>query len=905
MAALSISPAREAEIVEELAQDLEDRRADLVAAGKSAAEADAELLATIDEDLLRELGRLEPKYEPQVAGTPSTAGRLTDSWRDLRYATRALLKSRSFTIVTLLSLALGIGANTAIFQLLEAIHLRDLPVAHADDLATVRIRDRSWASGRFNGFHSDLTNPQWEQLRKSQQAFSSVFAWGDRVVNLNPAGEPHYARGLFVSGQFFDVLAVKPFRGRFFGDAEDVHGCDAPGAVVSYNFWQRDLGGDPDVVGRKISLDGHSVAVLGVTPPRFFGPEIGRFFDVAVPLCMEETVRGDRSMLNLRYGWWLSVMGRLQPGWTVERASAHLDAISKALFEATLPTTYPPDSQSKYLQYRLAAYPGANGISQLREQYSSPLYFLAVIAGLLLLIACANLANLLLARGSTRQREIAVRLALGASRGRLIRQLMAESLLLAVIGAALGLLVARGLGDFMVGFLSQADNTPLYIDLSPNARVIGFAAGLAALTCVLFGLVPAWRASRTDVGLVLKAAGRVTDDHARFGLRRVLVVVQVALSFVLIVGALLFLRSLRALTTADPGFRPSGVMVVGLDLRSLDLPAARRLPLIDDILVRLRAQPGIESATTASIVPISGGGWVDHVWHDGAAKEPIETKFNRTDPGYFGTMGTPLLAGRDFDSHDTLGAPEVAIINQTLARKLHIAGNPVGQRLRREATPTDGERVFEIVGLVRDSKYYELREEFMPLAYLPFAQDDDPSELANVLVRSRLPPADVIGAVKRAAGESSPVLRLQFQTFEDQLRDSLLRDRLLATLASFFGGLAALLATIGLYGVIAYAVSRRTHEIGIRMALGADRGAVIAMIVRESSRLVGVGLVIGVVLALAATRATRALLYGLAPHDPLTFVMAVGLLGAAALLASLLPARRASRVDPMVALRDE
>src|SRR5262249_39643514 len=518
--------------------------------------------------------------------------------------------------------------------------------------------------------------------------------------------------------------------------------------------------GDPNVVGRKLTLDGHSVEIIGVTPPSFFGPEVGRFFDIAVPLCMEDTLRGERSMLHLRYGWWLSVIGRLKPGWTIERASTHLDALSAGLLETTLPPTYPPESQAKYMRYRLAAYSAGTGLSELR-QYSSPLYFLAAIAALLLLIACANLANLLLARGSARQREVAVRLALGASRGRLIRQLMAESLLLAVVGAALGLVLARGLGDFMVGFLSQADTSPLFIDLSPNVRVLGFAAGMVALTCVLFGLAPALRASRTDVGLVLKAAGRsVTDDRARFGLRRVLVVVQVALSFVLIVGALLFTRSLRALTSADPGFRPSGVMVVGFDMRSLDLPKERVVPFQGDVIDRMRAVPGIESAAIAWIVPISAGGWNNPVWREGGPKEPFMTDFNRISSGYFRTMGTPFLAGRDFDSRDAVGAPEVAIINETMAKKLQISGNPIGQRFRRDATETDGERVFEIVGVVRDSKQRELREEFRPLAYFPLAQDEDPQRFTNLLVRSSLPPADVIGAVKRVTGESSPSLRI-------------------------------------------------------------------------------------------------------------------------------------------------
>ncbi|HJZ87360.1 MAG TPA: ABC transporter permease [Polyangia bacterium] len=905
-----LAPTREADVVEELVQHLEDRHSELVAGGMSVEQADAAVLAELgDSDGLgREIGRLHAAAAGERVIPGSSSGRpLYDLWGDLRYAVRALAKNRAFTVVTLLSLALGIGATTAIFQLLDALSLRALPVEKADQLALVKIRDRNWGSGWFSGWHPHLSNALWEQLRDRQEAFSGVFAWGDNTFNLNPSGESHYVHGLLVSGDFFRVLGVRPAQGRFFTLADDRRGCVNPGAVVSHGFWQRELGGDPAVVGRKLTLDGHTVDIIGVSEAGFFGPEIGRFFDVAVPLCMEATL-SERNRLEIRHAWWLSVIGRLKPGWTIERASAHVDALSKTMLEATVPPSYPPPNVERYMQYRFAAYPAATGLSELREDYSTPLYFLLGIAAVLLLIACANLANLLLARASVREREIAVRLALGATRGRLLRQLLAESLLFAALGAALGLLLARLLGEFVIAFLSQPGRPARFIDLDPDWRVLAFTIGLAGLTCLLFGLVPALRASNTEVGLVLKATGRGTTERGGgFPLRRLLVVVQVALSFVLLVGALLFSRSLFKLVTVDAGFEQAGVLVVDLDLTALDLPKPRRVAYKEQLLERLRATPGVEHAASATIIPISGNGWNDDVWLDGGAAKPhFNAFFNRVSAGYFATMRTPLLAGRDFQSGDAEGAPNVAIINQTLARKLGAGPNPVGQRFRREADGSGrGEQVFEIIGLVRDTKYREMREEFSPIAFVPSTQDDAPDAFPEYVVRSRLPPADLTGVLKNAVAEASPAIRLDFQSLAEKVRFSLLPERMMALLAAFFGLLAALLASIGLYGVIAYSVARRTQEIGIRMALGADPGQVARMIVAEAGGLLAVGLAIGIVLALAVTRAAAALLYGLKPHDPLTFGLAVGLLGLVALLASVLPARRASRVDPMVALRTE
>jgi putative ABC transport system permease protein len=904
-----LEPTREAEVAQELAQHLEDRLAELRARGVSEAEAEAAVLAELDGSpaLAREIGRVAPRArEPIVAGAPRR-GTLADLGHDLRFAARGLTKSPGFAAVTLLSLALGIGATTAFFQLLDALHLRVLPVAEPQELVQVKISNRTWASGYFQGWHPDLSNPLWEGIRAQQQAFSGAFAWGDRDFNLAPAGEVRRARGLYVSGETFQVLGVRPFLGRLFTPADDRRGCGTPGAVVSHGFWERELGADPGAPGRTITLDGHRVAVIGVTPPGFFGLEMGKTFDVAVPVCMEATFRAERTALDMKHAWWLTVIGRLKPGWTVERATAHLETISPALFGATVPPGYKLDTQVRYMQYKLGATPGGTGLSELRVEYSKPLTFLLAIAGLVLLIACANLANLLLARASAREREIAVRLALGASRGRLVRQLMAESLLLAVLGAALGLLVATWIGETLVSFLSTRGNR-FDVPLDPQWRVLVFTVGLAGLTCVLFGLAPALRASRTDLGLVLKATTQSTPGRERFGLRRVLVASQMALSFVLLVSAILFSRSLLELVTVDPGFRRDGVTILNLDLRPLDLAADRRTPVKYELLERLRAAPGVTAAASASVIPMSGNTWNHDVWPDGAAsREPRSANFSRISDGYFETLGTPLLAGRDFDGRDTLSTRPVAIVNERLAREILKVENPVGRLLRREASSSgkDPETVYEIVGLVRDTKYGSLRDENEPLVYVPATQDRDPWENVEVLVRSDLPLPQLVPSLKQAASRVSPSLLMDFDALDRVVRDSLLRERLLASLSGFFGLLAALLASVGLYGVVSYSVARRTHEIGIRMALGADRRRVTGMILRETFLLLGVGVLAGGAIALVATRAATAFLYGIPPHDPLTFAIALGLMTLVSLIASLFPARRAARVDPIVALREE
>ena len=545
-------------------------------------------------------------------------------WQDLRYGIRMLVKYPGFTCVAVLTLALGIGANTAIFQLLDAVRLRTLPVKAPQELAEVRMADMKGARGGF-GRSPSVTNPIWEQIRERQQAFSGIFAWGTDSVNLAPGGEVRPARMLYVSGDFFNTLGVQPALGRVFTTTDDQRGCGAPGLVISHEFWQREYGGDANVIGRKLTLADHPFEIIGVTPANFFGMEVGRSFDLALPICAVALVRGNNNFLSGTM-WWLTVTGRLKPGWSLEQATAQMQAISPGLFEAALPANYPPVSVKDYLESKLIAVPAGSGVSQLREKYEQSLWLLLAIAGLVLLIACANLANLLLARASAREREIAVRQALGASRGRLVRQLLVESLLLAAVGAALGAGLAQALSRFLVAFLSTSAD-PVFLDLAPDWRVLGFAAGLAVLTCLLFGLAPAIRATRMEPGAVMKAGGRgMTAGRERFSLRRALVVAQVALSLVLVAGALLFSRSLGKLLTVDTGFRQEGVLIANVSFQRLNLPPERYPAFKDELLDRIRAIPGVEAAAIAHDDPAPRLGGAN-VWMDGAdARQAQEYK---------------------------------------------------------------------------------------------------------------------------------------------------------------------------------------------------------------------------------------------------------------------------------------
>jgi putative ABC transport system permease protein len=600
-------------------------------------------------------------------------------------------------------------------------------------------------------------------------------------------------------------------------------------------------------------------------------------------------------------------MGRLKPGWTVERATSQLRAVSPGIMQATLPQIYKTGAVKRYLANKVAATEAGTGISGLRHEYERPLWLLMATTGLVLLIACANLANLLLARASVREREIALRLALGASRWRLVRQLLAESLLLAVAGTALGALLAQVLSRGLLAFLTTPNN-PLFVGLGLDWRVLGFAAALAIFTCLLFGLMPSLRATQLAPAAAIRAGGRsMTAGRERFSLRRSLVATQVSLSLVLLVGSLLFVRSLHNLLTTDAGFAAEGVLAVNVDFARAHYLKERRLAVYRELHDHLSALPGVISAAQVWFTPMSGSGWNNDVGPDGAiaAGSGKESFFNRVSPGYFRTLGTTLMAGRDFDDRDTLTSPKVAIVNEAFARKFFGGKNPVGHTFHQEAEAGKPEPLIQIVGLVKNTKYYELREDFKPIGFVPIAQDDDPGPGATFVLRMAGSPGALMSAVKTSVASVSPAMGMEFRPLSAQLQDSLLRDRLMAALSAGFGLLAGLLATLGLYSVIAYMVARRQNEIGVRMALGAGRSQVIRLVLREAILLLGVGLTVGIVIALWAGRAAATLLFGLRPYDPISMVAAIALLTAIALAASYAPARRAAALEPMIALREE
>ena len=830
--------------------------------------------------------------------------------QDLRYGLRVLGKSPGFAAVAILTLALGIGANAAIFQLIDAVRLRTLPVKDPTTLAIVHINKNHWGSGNFNGPYAEFSFPLWQQVEQRQQAFSSIAAWGADRFNLATGGEVDEARAILVSGDFFSTLGVPPFLGRLISSSDDRIGCSG-GVNLSYSFWQRRYGGSASVIGKTLTLEGHPFPILGVTPPSFYGVSIGDHFDVAMPVCAEPILGGEFSRITgkrERESWWLSVFGRLKPGWNLAHATAQLEAIMPAALHETIPPQYDANGVKHYLAYKLEARSAANGFSSLREDTSDPLWLLLGLSGLVLLIACANLANLMLARASSREREIAVRLALGATRGRLIRQMLSESALLAIAGAVCGGFLAAGLSRFLVSFISRP-NDPIFLDMPMDWRVLGFAAGLAILTTILFGLAPAMRAGSASPGAVLKTGGRgMTAGRERFRLQRILVASQVALSLVLLAGALLFARSLRNLMTLDPGFQQNGILIANVDFTRLKVPTAQQEPFTRDLLERIRAVPGVAAAGTSNRSPVSGSSSNDEILSLTGTDSGKSAWEDYVSSGYFQAIENPILVGRDFNSNDTATSPRVSIVNQTFVNKfLNGAKDVIGKRFRVWTSPGETPRYYTVVGEVKDSVYNDMHEPMVPVMYFPRTQLVPPFIYpgATFLIRSQIGMKGLLDAVKGTIAGVNPEIDIDFKVLHTQIRESLVQDELMATLCGFFGALAVLLAAIGLYGVISYTVAQRTNEIGIRMALGAQRGSVVRLILGEVAILIGIGVVVGMGLTLAGSKAASSLLFGLKARDPITLALAVVILGAIGFAASFLPARRASRLDPMVALRYE
>jgi predicted permease len=831
---------------------------------------------------------------------------------DVRYALRALRASPGFTLVVILSLALGIGANTAIFTLVNAVVLESLPVKDPEQLLDVTTGGNNSRQGESHGNMSNpmFTNPLWEQIRDGvgKEVFSGVFAYSDTRFDLSNGGLVHYASGNWVSGDFFSTLGVHPAPGggRLLQRSDDHRGC-APVAVVSDAFARRELGGVSSAVGRTLPLDGHPFDVVGVVSPAFFGMEVGRSVDVYVPLCTLPLFEGPDA-LDARSRWYLTIVGRPVPGLSEAQVRAALAARSPAIFAATLPPNWRADDWDDYLKMTLGAGPAAGGLSALRDRYQRALYTLMVVVGVVLVIACANIANLLLARAAARQREIAVRLAIGSSRARLVRQLLTESLLLSLIGAGAGLLFARWASRLLVRYLSTGSGNGIWLDLGIDARVLAFTVVVSVVTGILFGVAPAWRAVRVDPQQAMKAGGRgVVHGEGRQRVGKALVVGQVALSLLLVMAAALLLGSFRKLTTLDPGFRRDGVLIARLDFANTGYTGARLLDAQNEILTRARELQGVRSASTSFTTPISGTSWNDVLVVPGYAPSGFLDAlalFNQVSDGYFATMGTDLIAGRDFTPADQGRPNPVVVVNESMARHFFGEVNPIGRSFSVQRGDSTG-AAMEIVGVVRDTKYQSLTEADQPIVYIPFGAGSDAEKSINLELRSDGSLTALSGAMKDLVASVNPAISLDLTTLQAQVSASLARPRLLAALSGFFGALALLLAVIGLYGTLSYGVARRRNEIGIRLALGAGRERVMRMVVGEAGLLVLVGAIAGVLLALATTRLVSSFLYGYEPTDPAMLILSACVLGAVAMGAAVLPAWRASRLDPTAALREE
>jgi len=823
--------------------------------------------------------------------------------QDIRYGLRILGRTPVISCIAVLSLALGIGANTAIFSLIDTVMLRMLPVAKPEELAQVRIR--SIRSQNVAG-NPTFTNPLWEEVRNRQDIFSGIFAWGGTQFDLSQGGAVHKAQGIYASGEYFSALGVRPAAGRLIGPEDDKRGC--PGvAVVSYDFWQEHFGGAAGAIGSSLSLDNHLFQIIGVSAPGFYGVDVGNKYEVAIPICAVAVFEGKDTRLDKRSWWWLSVIGRRKPGVSLEQVKARLGVLSPQVFAAALPP-WDQKGQQEFLKRTLVTVPAATGTSYLRRQFTEPLNILMGVVGLVLLIACANIASLMLARAAARHKEIAVRRALGASRARLIRQLLTECVLLSTAGAALGIFFARWGSSLLVRFISTRENA-VFLDLSLDWRMLSFTAATAVFTGLLFGVFPAFRSTRVSLTSAMKGSEAAESEiHSKFRPGKWIVASQVALSLVLLVASGLFLRSLLKLVTLDAGFDRTNVLIVHADLHNAKVPFEQQSAVFEEMETGLRALPGVISVSRSVMTPVSNYVWNNLLQVDGPNAPTGDNAlafFNFISPAYFETLRTPLLAGRNFNDGDTANGQKVAIVNEALAKRFFPKEEALGKYFREEADPGKTSPQIQIVGIVKDTKYESLREEAHAIAYFPIAQLTEHAEQEAFELRTATQPSAFLSGVQETVGGISKSIPLQFATLAQQVDDSIVQERLLATLSTFFGALALLLAMIGLYGALSYLVTQRQKEFGIRLALGAPRNSILQLVMRDVLFVLAGGVFAGVCLSLALVGLLQKMLFGLAARDTMTLLASVGVLSAVAFFAGYLPARRAMRVDPMVALRYE
>jgi predicted permease len=824
--------------------------------------------------------------------------RLEALWQDLRYGWRMLLKAPGFTAVAVLSLAIGIGANTAIFSLVDKVLIQKLPVEEPDRLVVL-------SASRGQGVSTTSNFPDFVDYRDRNEVFEGLVAYYQRAFTLSERGQAERVQGMIVSGNYFTVLRLRPALGRGFLPEEDKTPGTHPVVVLGNALWQRRFDADPGVVGKAVILNGYPYIVVGIAPSEFTGTIAGSRPDVYVPVMMMRQVApsepidllfGPRSRLSGS----LQLLGRLKPGVSREQAAAAMTALGSQIARA-----HPNEDGSPRVEPKFLIEDGSRGHTGLLRDVRFPLQMLMATVGLILLIACANVANLLLARAGTRQKEIAIRLATGAGRMRLIRQLLTESVLLSALGGAAGLALAASISEFIASFTppNNAAFTSLTLDNRLDLRVLGFTFGISLLTGILFGLAPALTASRPDLVPVLKDEATVFGKKVRqLNLRNLLVIGQVAISIVVLVGAGLCVRSLRNLNAIDTGFDPARVLVVSVDLSLSGYNRERGMRFYSELVERVQRLRGVEAVSLATQIAL-GDGFGVVMRAEGYVPKPgedISSDFNQIWPDYFRVMQIPLFEGRDFGQSDTATAPPAAIINETAARRFWPGQSAVGRRVITGRPPFDQARV--VVGVVKDSKYRRLTEEVRPAVFSPFLQRYRGDMTLHV--RTAGEPAGMLAAVRRevqALDSSLPLYNAR--TLDEQKSSSLYTSRLAATLLTMFGLVALLLAVVGLYGVMAYTVNRRTHEIGIRLALGAQARQVRRLIMIEGTTITLAGLLLGLIAALAATRLVESLLYGVSPNDPIAFASAALLLTAVALLANYLPAHYASRTDPLRAIR--
>jgi predicted permease len=831
---------------------------------------------------------------------------MTRLFQDLHFAFRSFRRTPVFTGVAVLSLALGIGANTAIFTLVDQLILRLLPVRNPEQIVILAGQGRHY--GGNNGRNA-LAYPMYQDIRDRNTVFSAIMCRYRFGTLLKAGGEAEASIGELVSGNYFPMLGLRAAAGRLYTAADDLHPGAHPYAVLSFSYWQSRFGGNPAILGQTIRVNNYPLTIVGVAQAGFEGIEPGLPAQIFIPMSMSAEVRPGFSAMFDRRQRWVNVYGRLKPGMTPEQAQAGLQPLFHQIIngEVTMPAFRNATSFDKeqFLRMSLKVAPGGQGNTNLRRQYEKPLLVLLGVTGFVLLIACANLASLLTARAAARQREVAIRLAMGASRTRMIRQLLTESTLLSLVGGAAGILLAVAMVRALLAFLPTS-LIGYSIAASPDARMLTFTCALALLTGIAFGLAPALQSTKPDIAPTLKEQAGNLSGGAGVGLRKILVASQVTLSLLLLIGASMFARSLSNLRNLNPGFQTGNLVEFSISPASTGYDNARSRAFFRRTRERLASIPGVQSAGFALVGVLTGNEWDNGITIEGYQAKPgedMDPHFNAASPGYDTALGLHLLAGRWFTDRDTFDAPKVAVVNESFARRYFGNGVAVGRRFGRGTDPTTKIDI-EIIGVVNDTRYESLRDEIPNLFYMCAPQLDQGSMW--YYVRTARNPETAMSAVRAALRELEPNLPVtNFKTLDRQMDESLVTERMIAMLSSAFGALATLLAVIGLYGVMAFLVTRRAREIGIRMALGAQSSNVLWLVMREVLVLVAAGIAVGAPAAIALASLVRTQLYGVEPSDPLSLLLGTLLLAGVSLLAGYIPARRAANYDPVRVLRWE